>query len=187
MGSEPRLILHTPGLPFRNWLTKLTSVRSTPIPVNAMLGKHSVLSKVWSESLLNLRAPVSMGISFIIALLNLGGSEVFDSVYGLGASTASLTYIIGISSVLWRRLLGKPLPPARFSLGRYGVPINVIALLFLIQFVPIAYFPLFNNPTADTMNWGIAMFGGAAILSIAYYLVRGRKFYNGPVVYLRQD
>ena len=177
------------GLPFGAWLTKLTTVNSTPLPVNAMIGKQTMDHKEILRRLLILYAfaQASLGISFAIALLNLGGGEVFDSVYGLGSSAASTTYIIGIGSVLWRRLFGKPLPPARWSLGRLGLPINAISLLFLIQYVPVAYFPIFNHATAKTMNWGIAMFGGAAILSIAYYIFWGRRFYRGPVMHLRQD
>ena len=155
------------GLPFRKWLTKLTVVNSTPLPVNAMIA--------------------SMSISFVIALLNLAGTEVYDSIYGLGSAAASMTYIIGIGSVLWRRLFGKPLPYARWSLGRFGAPINIISLLFLIQYVVIAYFPVFRQVTAKTMNWGVAMFGGAALVSILYYLVWGRKVYRGPVVHLREE
>ena len=32
------------------------------------------------------------------------------------------------------------------------------------------------------MNWGIAMFGGVALISLTTYVVRGRKMYKGPVV-----
>ena len=34
------------------------------------------------------------------------------------------------------------------------------------------------------MNWGIAMFGGIAAISLATYVVRGRKMYKGPVVHV---
>ena len=177
------------GLPFRNWFIKLTKVNHTPLPVNAMIGKQTVsYRKNLERALTSFNTSLaSVGISVVIALLNLGGSKVFDSVYGLGSTAASMTYCIGIGSVLWRRLFGKPLPHARWSLGRSGVLINGIALVFLMQYVVVGYFPLFNHPSAATMNWGVAMFGGVAILSITYYLVWGRKFYSGPVVNLRQD
>jgi len=154
------------GLPFRNWFTQLTLVNSTPLPVNAMLA--------------------SLGVSLAIALLNIGGSEVFDSIYGLGSSAASVTYILCIGSLIWRRLFGAPLPPRRWSLGRFGLIINCLSLAFLVQFVVIAFFPLFRQVDAQTMNWGIAMFGGVAIISISYYVVHGRKVYNGPVFLVRQ-
>lgn len=96
-----------------------------------------------------------------------------------------MTYLIGIGSVLWRRLFGEPLPKARWSLGWLGAPINIVAVLFLIQYVPISFFPVYRAVTPQTMNWGIAMFGGAAIFSIAYYLLQGRKVYKGPVMHVR--
>jgi hypothetical protein len=37
------------------------------------------------------------------------------------------------------------------------------------------------------MNWGIAMFGGVAIISFIYYIVQGRKVYKGPVVNIVQN
>lgn len=47
---------------------------------------------------------------------------------------------------------------------------------------------LFGAPNANvrsqaqSMNWGIAMFGGVAFISLVTYIVRGRKMYKGPVV-----
>jgi hypothetical protein len=34
-------------------------------------------------------------------------------------------------------------------------------------------------------NWGIAMFGGVAVICIVNYLVYARKFYKGPVVHVK--
>ena len=65
-----------------------------------------------------------MGILIILALLNLGGSEVFNSIIGLMNGAVGSTYALSIGCVLWRRLFGEPLPHARWSLGRWGVPIK---------------------------------------------------------------
>ena len=89
--------------------------------------------------------------------------------------------------MLWRRLFGSPLPPARWSLGRLGTSINVVSVLFLAQYIPISYFPVFKNVTAQTMNWGIAMFGGATLLAVTYYFANGRCEYEGPVVHIRKE
>ena len=45
-------------------------------------------------------------------------------------------------------------------------------------------FPTFADVTAPTMNWGVAMFGGVGIISLIYYVARGRHVYQGPVVYV---
>ena len=58
-----------------------------------------------------------------------------------------MTYVVSIGCVLWRRLFGEPLPPARWSLGKFGVPTNIIALLYQSFSTVISFFPLFNHPT----------------------------------------
>lgn len=149
-------------MPFPTWFTKLVVVDETPLPLNAIAA--------------------SMPICIILALLNLGGSEVFNSIIGLLNGAVGLTYAISIACILWRRLFGAPLPAARWSLGRLGVPINLIAMLYQILTTIISFFPIFARVNAQTMNWGIAMFSGVMIIALINYLVLGRRVYAGPVV-----
>lgn len=146
-------------------------------------------------------------MTFLFALLNLGGTEVFDSIYGVGEGAALLTYAISIGCVLWRRLFGKPLPPARWSLGRFGVAFNAFSVLYLLFVFVMCFFPLFIPTSIATMNWvrimvqsitllqsltslvfeqGIAFFGGVAILCIINYAVQARKTFHGPVVTVQE-
>lgn len=34
------------------------------------------------------------------------------------------------------------------------------------------------------MNWGVAMFGGVAVVCVVNYLIYARKIYRGPVVHV---
>jgi choline transport protein len=124
----------------------------------------------------------SLMILVVVSLLNFGGSEVFNSIVGLMAGAVGLTYALSIGCVLWRRLYGGPLPPARWSLGRYGVAINIIAVVYETFSVVISFFPLFAQVDAKSMNWGIAMFGGVAVICVVNYFVYARRVYRGPVV-----
>jgi hypothetical protein len=63
------------------------------------------------------------------------------------------TYAVSIGCVLWRRFFGKPLPPARWSLGRLGVLCNAFSVLYLLFIFCMDYFPLAVNPTVKSMNW----------------------------------
>ncbi|KAF7195381.1 putative amino-acid permease C15C4.04c [Pseudocercospora fuligena] len=154
------------GLPFSTWFMTLTNINGVPTPLHAMIA--------------------SLLICMVIALLNLGRAETWNSIVGLVAGAMCFSYLISISCVLWRRLFGAPLPPARWSLGKTGGPaINSFSCLYLINLITASFFPLYSNVTAKTMNWGIAMFAGVALLSIVYYLAHGRKVYKGPVVHLR--
>lgn len=104
-----------------------------PIPLNAMIS--------------------SMFIAVVLSLLNLGGSEAFNSIMGLVTGAVGLTYALSISCVVWRKLYGAPLPAHRWSLGRAGIYINIFAVLYEAAAVVISFFPLYDAVTAKTMNW----------------------------------
>jgi choline transport protein len=121
------------GLPFSNWFMRIRTVDGAPLPVNSILA--------------------SLCICVIIALLNLGGRKIFNSIVGLLTGTLGLTYALSIGCVLWRRCYGAPLPPARWSLGRWGIPLNIIALLYMLTSSIISFFPVFNGTDVANMNW----------------------------------
>lgn len=97
------------------------------------------------------------------------------------------TYTISIGCVLYARTIGsKPLPPARWSLGRWGIPINAIGLAYSIFCLFWTPWPSVNDPDATTFNWAIVVFTAASILSMIWYFVGGRKKYQGPVALVRE-
>lgn len=155
------------GLPFPTWFTTLRTINSTPLPINAMV--------------------TSLVILVVVALLNFGGTQVFNSIMGLMTGAVGLTYALSTGCVLWRRVCGPPLPPARWSLGRWGVAINVVAFVYEVFSTIISFFPLVAKVDAKQMNWGIAMFGGVAIICIANYCIHARHVYRGPVVTVHKD
>ena len=86
------------GLPFSNTLRKITVI-GTPIPAIAIV--------------------VSLLITVILSLINLGSVAAFNSIVGLLSGSGGVSYSISIGCVLWRRLFGKPLPKSPFTLGRF--------------------------------------------------------------------
>jgi len=84
-------------------------------------------------------------------------------------------------SVLIKRIRGEPLPARRWSLGRLGLPINILALCFLCPVWVFAFFPTVNNTTPLEMNWSSAIYGFMVIFSTLYYVVYGHKVYISPV------
>lgn len=138
----------------------------TPIPLNAIM--------------------FSLSITVVLALINLGSTAAFNSIVGLLAGSGGFSYSISIACVLWRKLCKRPLPQGRFSLGVAGIFVNAFAVLYMIQQAIISFFPMFAVVTVKTMNYGCVMFGGVAIISIVYYIVKGRHVYKGPVVDVRR-
>jgi hypothetical protein len=88
--------------------------------------------------------------------------------------------MITISCILLHRLQGRKLPHARYSLGKWGILANTVALIYIIPIFVFSFFPSAPKPTPATMNWAIVMVGGVTLLATAYYIVWGRKTYSPP-------
>lgn len=174
--------------------TSLTTVQvvtvGTPIPLNAIL--------------------FSLVITIVLALINIGSSTAFNSIVALLNGAISFSYAVSVGCILFKRLRRQPLPSARFSLGKMGLPLNLLAFCFVIfsgmsmhatrsadmnwfadmRLYPgiITFFPVAVVPavTPQTMNWGVVMFGGVFIIASIDFLVRGRKHYAGPVVHVKK-
>lgn len=65
-------------------------------------------------------------ITCLLALINIGSSVAFNAIISLQVVALMFSYTISITCVLYRRIKHPELlPNARWSLGRWGVPINV--------------------------------------------------------------
>lgn len=69
-------------------------------------------------------------LTVLLCLINLGSSFTFNIIVSLSLLALLSTYMISIGCVLLKRIKGEPLPPARWSLGRYGLPINAFAFAY---------------------------------------------------------
>ena len=151
------------GLPFGYWIAKVDAAGT--YPVNAVL-------VVW-------------GFVMLLSLITLGSYTAFEAITSLTMLALTSTYLISLGCVLWRRCFGGGLPASPWTLGRFGIPINVLALcycIFLIIFLP---WPVTVPVTKDNFNWASVMFIGILVLSAFYYIIRARKAYMGPVVQVR--
>ncbi|KAM7188891.1 Amino acid/polyamine transporter I [Naviculisporaceae sp. PSN 640] len=127
-------------------------------------------------------------ITALLSLINIGSHVAFNAI-GSMATTAILgTYIISFTCMVLRRLRG-PLPPCRWSLGKYGMFINLGAIAFLLIVWIFIFFPISTGEalTPETMNWNSVMFGGAMIFAIGYYFIVGKKKYTPPVMLVKRD
>ena len=84
--------------------------------------------------------------------------------------------------MLIKRLKGEYIPFGPWSLGHYGFALNVASLIFLTITVFFSFFPSELPVVADNMNYSIVVFAGEFIAGLAWYVIRGRKHYNGPII-----
>lgn len=152
------------GLPAHSWLSKVSPGWNIPLPAVA----------------------VSLTISTLLSLINIGSSVALNAITSLGAIAVLISYYLTIGVLVNRRLRGPALPMRRWSLGKWGIFINIAALMSLTPLIFFLTWPLVTPVTAATMNWSSVMLSGTLIVAIIYYAVKGRHEYVGPVKHVNR-
>ncbi|KAI4721651.1 hypothetical protein E4T48_02180 [Aureobasidium sp. EXF-10727] len=103
-------------------------------------------------------------------------------IVALAQAAQGMSYILAISSVLYRRIKSpEKLPRARWSLGPIWGPINnVLGILFSINCFIWSFTPPSLPITSTNFNVAVALFVGLLVLMTVTYYFR-RKEYVGPV------
>lgn len=104
-----------------------------------------------------------------------------NAVISLSNAGLLISYIASVSLIVLKRIRGEPLLPRRWSLGRLGLPVNLVALSFLWLSFVMSFFPSYLNPALADMNWAIVMFSGVVIFAGVDYYFRAHKIYRSPV------
>ncbi|KAJ6781801.1 hypothetical protein PWT90_11098 [Aphanocladium album] len=154
------------GLPGSNWLSQVHPTLG--VPVNSVV--------------------VSTIISILLSLINIGSTVAFNSLVSLGSGTLMVSYIVCIGCFIWRRHRGEAIPPAKFSLGAWALPVNIIAICYLSLVFIIAFFPAVPVPILDakSMNWSSVIFTLVVLWAMAYYFIWSRHVYEGPVMFVKK-
>ncbi|MCJ1469212.1 hypothetical protein MMC07_007845 [Pseudocyphellaria aurata] len=129
---------------------------------------------------------ISLLITICLSLINIGSTVAFNAIASLGVASLLSSYIISFSCLIVKRYRGEPLPPARWSLGRYGMLVNGIAVAFLSITFIFSFFPLATPVVPSTMNWNVLIYFSAIIFAVGFYFVRGKHVYAGPVSIVKQ-
>lgn len=169
------------GIPFSSWVAH---VGLSSIDLESQLNSNQVSP----TKQIPLRAIiVSMIITWLISLINIGSTAALNAIVSLGVVSLLTSYYITIACLVSRRLKGKPLPPRRWSLGKFGLPINIMSLLFLTPIYFFAFWPLSTSVEPSSMNWAVLMYGGVVTWSLVYYFIWGKHTYLGPVTRVKRD
>lgn len=99
-----------------------------------------------------------------------------------------LTYCISIGSIFYQRLIGQgdKLPPAQWSLGRYGIWINGFGFFYCSFIFFWSGWPANSEFDPLTFNWASPMFGAVLLFAVVYYHIYGRNSYRAPVLLVKQ-
>lgn len=183
------------GLPFGRRLSRVSHVSiftSTLMSANDFCQRQTPI--LTSDFQFNRQTVPANAILFtcvvtaLLSLINIGSNVAFNAIISLQLMALMATYSISIGCVWYQRTLGGglQLPPARWSLGRWGSYINGVAFVYSVFIFFWIPWPGAPNPDVTTFNWSIVMFGGVLVISLVFWLVQGRKSYTGPVILVRE-
>ncbi|KAK8927811.1 putative amino-acid permease [Metarhizium anisopliae] len=148
------------GFPLSDWISKIDPKR--PVPQNA-----AILTSI-----------STLGM----ALIYLGSPVAFYAISSLFTVALLQCYCLSIGCFLWRRIYyPETLPHGRFSLGRYGIPMNATAVAYGLWTFFWAFWPESYPVTAGNFNWSSVLFATALIGALVHFALVGRHRYHGPV------
>jgi len=149
------------GLPFSKWLGAVD--KKWHVPANAVT--------------------ITCVFTVLLSLINLGSDVAFYAIISLNVVSLMITYTCSIGCVLYRRIFHPELlPRCRWSLGKWGIPINAFGMFYATWAFFWCFWPNTTPVTVQDFNWASVMFVGVAIVCGIDYFVRGRHHYKGPVV-----
>ncbi|KAI9649900.1 hypothetical protein NHQ30_002484 [Ciborinia camelliae] len=143
--------------------TEETVDPKTRLPVNAIIG--------------------TLIINVLLALISIGSLTAFGAFYSVVLASYQSSFLLAASVMLIKRLTtpASEIPWGPFRLGKLGVAINVVALIYTAIALFFSFWPAFSTVDTADMNWSCLIFGGAVIFSMGFWVLYGRKVYVGPI------
>ncbi|KAF2642232.1 amino acid transporter [Massarina eburnea CBS 473.64] len=143
---------------------------------------HSYLVKVHEGTAIPIYAIcLSVVISLLLSLINIGSSTAFNSFTSLCIASIYSCYIVSAGVLLHARLTTE-LQYGPFHMGRAGVPVIILSLIYSALGLFFSFWPYAANPDPLSMNWSVVVFGAALLFSAGYWALYGRKVYTGPLI-----
>ncbi|KAL9117427.1 MAG: hypothetical protein Q9187_006036 [Circinaria calcarea] len=142
------------------WIKRVD--RHTQTPVNA----------VWFNT----------AIGICMTLLIFGGTVAIGAIFSIGAVAAFVAFAIPIFIRVF--FVGDRFRPGPWNLGRFSIPIGVIACAFVLVMMPVLCLPSLTGANLDpsTMNWTCLVYGTPMLCAVVWWVLSARHWFKGPKV-----
>jgi choline transport protein len=122
-------------------------------------------------------------VTVIIALLmliNLGSTTALFAIHSLSSIALMMSYVLPIIFFALTRLRGDHIPFGPFRLGRWGLPINLFAIVYGIFILIWLPFPPYLPVTGANMNYSGPILGGILLFALLDWFIWGKKRFEVP-------
>lgn len=156
--------------------------------------------QVSSRSLPTYSIYLTMSVSVLLALINIGSPTALNDILSMAVSAIYTSYLVVGSLLLWRRSTGfislyndndemkVNVPGAKLVWGPFRIPgiwgilVNSYAVIYMIIIIFFSYWPSQMHPPVAEMNYSVVGTMGVLVLAIIYYFVWARRGYQGPII-----
>jgi len=117
----------------------------------------------------------------VLSLINIASTTALTAMFALTTISLYISYIIPIVCLLIKRFRNEPITFGPWNLGRYGLAVNLYAVIygtFIVIFVP---FPPYLPVSLENMNYCAPVFLVVLLLLLLDWSVRGRNKFKGPL------
>ncbi|ONK66326.1 uncharacterized protein A4U43_C06F6580 [Asparagus officinalis] len=122
---------------------------------------------------------LSVVVAFSMALTSLGSLVAFQAMASIATIALYIAYGLPI---FFRVTIGqKSFIQGPFSLGRYGVLIGWLAVLWIATISVLFSLPVSYPITRDTLNYTPIALGGVIILTFSSWFLSARYWFRGPI------
>lgn len=120
-------------------------------------------------------------LTVLLSLLNIGSGTyiAFSAITSLSSMAMYLSYAIVMAAVLYARLT-KGIELGAWNLGRAGLPINLIALIYTVYAFIWLPFPNYLPVTASNMNYAGPVLGAVLVGAVTLWFMRAKEHWDGP-------
>ncbi|GAA5813685.1 hypothetical protein MFLAVUS_007171 [Mucor flavus] len=144
------------------------------LPFSSYFSKLSENNKVPERALL---AQLIIGI--LVIMPTFGSAIYWQAIMSAAIISTNIAYGVPFfCRLIWVR---NDMPRGPFSLGRFGLVVNFISVVWIIFFSVILCIPSVSPVTPETMNWASAMIGGVMLFALFFWFISGRKNYEGKI------
>lgn len=117
----------------------------------------------------------------LLCLINVGSSTALGAIISIGTAAIIISYTIPIVLLIRKRLYREPIPFGPWSLGRWGLAVNLYGAFFGLFISVFAFFPTTIPVTAENMNYAGPVMLALVVLAGMDWLIRGKNVFKGPL------
>jgi len=162
--------------------TTYAFARDNGLPFSSYVGHLHERTKLplWALGL-------SVVITMLLGLINIGSSTAFNAVISLVVATYYTSYFNAISLLVWRKLTDSAPEPGPWTIGKTpSLLVNIATLVYIVIIFVFSFFPLAVPVTPSTMNWAVVLYIGVVLIGGALYLLRGKDFREPKPIYRKE-